>query len=330
MFDLGRRRFIGLLGGAAAAWPLAARAQQPAMPVIGLLSSASHDLYVDRVRAFQQGLGDTGFVEGRNVAIEYRWAEGQYDRLPTLAADLARRRVAVIAALGGLPAARAAKEVTTTIPIVFVTGTDPVGFGLVVSLSRPGGNLTGVTSLGDEMAPKRLELMHELLPTANIMALLVNPTNPNAEPQSSDMRAAASALGIRLHVLHASMEGDFDTAFTTAKQLMAAALVIGPDTFFGSPSRSERLATLAVRHAIPTISFRRNFTAAGGLASYGSEGSERIAGTYVGRILKGDKPAELPVQQLTKPELAINLKTARTLGLNVPLHLLQFAAEVIE
>jgi putative ABC transport system substrate-binding protein len=328
---LRRRDFIRLLGGAAA-WTAAARAQQPTMPVIGFLGSASPQLYADRTRAFHQGLSETGFVEGRNVAIEYRWAEGQYDRLPALAVDLTHRQVTLIVSFGGIPAARAAKSATTTVPIVFVTGTDPVAFGLVASLNRPGGNLTGVTSLGDEIAPKRLEFLHELLPAATTMALLVNPTNPNAETQSRDLQAAARTLGVRLHVLHARTEHDFDAAFAAATHLRAAALVIGPDTFFAGPSRAEQHATFAARYAVPTISFTRNFTAAGGLMSYGGNltDSYRIAGTYAGRILKGDKPAELPVQQITKVELTVNLKAAKALGITVPLALLGRADEVIE
>jgi putative ABC transport system substrate-binding protein len=335
MLDQGRRDFIGALGGAAATsvlWRRAARAQKRATPLVGLLSSASPQLYADRTQAFRQGLGETGFVEGRNVAIEYRWAEGQYDRLLALAADLAARQVSLIASLGGIPAARAAKSATATIPIVFVTGTDPVAFGLVASLNRPGGNLTGVTSLGDEIAPKRLEFLHELMPAATTMALLVNPTNPNAEPQSKDLHAAARALGVRMHVLHASTEHDFEAAFARAAQLRAAALVIGPDTFFASPSRSEQLAALAARYAIPAISFTRSFTTAGGLMSYGGNLTDtyRIAGTYAGRILKGEKPAELPVQQITKVELSVNLRSAKALGLEVPATLLARADEVIE
>jgi len=324
-----RREFITLVGGAAAAWPLAARAQQPAMPVIGYLSPGSAKGYTTRVAAFRQGLQEAGYREGQNVVLEYRWAEGQRDRLPALAGDLVRRQVSVIVASG--PAAPlAAKAATSTIPIVFETGTDPVASGLVASLNRPGGNITGVTSLNVEVGPKRLELLHELAPTANVIALLVNPTSPTAETVSRDAQAAARNLGLQLHVLHASSEREFDIVFASLVRLRAGGLVVSPDPFF--ISRSEQLATLTVRHAVVTIFHSREFAAAGGLMSYGGSVAEshRQAGIYTGRILKGDKPADLPIQQVTKIELFINLKTAKALGLEVPASVLARADEVIE
>ena len=326
-----RRAFITLLGGAAAAWPMAAQAQQqPAMPVIGYLGAESPAAFASRVRAFRQGLSETGYVEGRNVAIEFRWAEGQHDRLPALAHDLTGRPVNVIVAPGGAPAALAAKSATTTIPIVFEMGADPIAMGLVGTLNRPGGNLTGVTSLNVQVTPKRLEILHEVVPTAAVIAVLLNPTSPTADSQLRNLQAAADALGVRLHILHASTERDFDAISQTLVQLRPGGLVIASDTFFAT--HSEQLAALTVRHAVPAIHQSRDFAIAGGLMSYAGSfmESHRQAGIQTGRILKGDKPADLPVQQVTKVELFINLKTAKTLGVTVPLPLLGRADEVIE
>jgi putative ABC transport system substrate-binding protein len=326
-----RREFIALIGSATAALPVVARAQQPTMPVIGFLGTDSSTLWANLVRAFNQGLGETGYVEGRNVAIEYRWAEGQNDRVPALMADLMRRQVSVIVVPGSTPAAMAAKAETTTIPIVFIIATDPVQVGLVASLNRPGGNLTGVVTLNVEIAPKRLELLHELFPTATSFALLVNPAHPAlAEPVMRGVQAEARTLGIELHLLHASSESDLDSALATAARLRVAGLVVGPDTLFNS--RIGQLAALSVRHALPTIYQWREFVAASGLLSYGSSISDafRLGGVYTGRILRGDKPADLPVQQTTKIELFINLKTAKALGVDMPATLLARADEVIE
>jgi putative tryptophan/tyrosine transport system substrate-binding protein len=324
-----RRAFITLLGGAAA-WPLAVRAQQAAMPVVGFLNSGSPDVDGDRVRAYRQGLSETGYVEGRNVTIEYLWADDHNDRLPALALDLVRRGVNVIVT-GGTPATLAAKTATTTIPIVFILSTDPVEAGLIASLNRPGGNITGVTGLNVELAPKKLELLHELLPSAASVALLVNPTNTVATAnETRTVQAAARILGLQLHILHASTERDFDAAFASLAQLRAEALLIGSDLFF--TTRAEQLASLTLRHAVPSIYQFREFTAAGGLMSYGGSFTDwgRQAGILTGRVLAGTRPADLPVQQATRVELFINLKTAKMLGISVPLPLSGRADEVIE
>jgi putative ABC transport system substrate-binding protein len=325
-----RRRFISLLGGAAVAWPLVARAQQSTMPVVGFVNLASAKGYAPQVSAFLKGLSETGYVDGRNVAIEYRWAEGRIDRLPAMVADLVHRQVAVIAA-STTPAALAAKAATTTIPIVFETGGDPVQLGLVPSLNRPGGNVTGVTQTNWEITPKRLQLLHELVPTASVIAILVNPANPTvSETTTKAMQAAAPSVGLELHILNASTERDFDGVFAKLNQLRAGGLVIGQDPFF--TVQRERLAALTVRHAVPAIFYGREFVAAGGLLSYGADVADayRLAGNYTGRVLKGEKPADLPVQQVTKVEMYINLKTAKALGVNVPNTLIGRADGVIE
>jgi putative tryptophan/tyrosine transport system substrate-binding protein len=324
-----RREFIGVGVCALAACPAAVRAQEAATPVIGFLDSASPATSAYLALAFRDGLRQTGFSEHQNMAIAYRWAEGGYDRLPGLAADLVRQKVAVIAATGNTPAL-AAKAATTTIPIVFVTGTDPVQAGLVASLNRPGGNVTGITSLGVELGPKRLELLHEVVPHATAIALLVNPANRSSEIQVKNFQAAALRLGRDLHILRASSEQDIDAAFATLVRLRAGALVIAPESFFNS--RSEQLAALSIRHSVPAIYTYRPFAMAGGLMSYGANITEafRQAGVYVGRILKGEKPADMPVQQSAEVELIVNLKTARSLGLAVPMSVLGRADEVIE
>jgi putative tryptophan/tyrosine transport system substrate-binding protein len=325
-----RREFITLIGGAGIGWPLAVRAQQPAMPVVGFLNGASPDGYAPNVAAFLQGLKETGYIEGHNVTIEYRWAQGQYERLPGMATDLVRRQVAVIVA--NTPAAPAAKAATATIPVVFATSADPVAIGLVASLNRPGGNLTGVVTLGLQLGQKQLELLHGLVPEATTMALVINPTNPAvAETQSKELQTAARALGLQLHVLYASTEQDFGRVFATAVQLRAGGLVIGAaDPMF--ISRSEQLAALALRHALPAIFQYREFAAAGGLMSYGASIVDlyRQAGIYAGKILNGAKPSDLPVLQSPKFELVINLKTAKALGITVPMIMQMTADEVIE
>lgn len=323
-----RRHFIGLLGSAAATWPLAARGQ--AMPVIGVLVAEAHDVQTPRFRSFLGGLNETGFAEGRNLAIEIRSVEGKAERWPEMAADLVGRKVRVIAALGGFPATQAAKAATATIPIVFQGGFDAVELGIVASLNRPGGNITGVSTLNAELGPKRLELLHELIPAPKVFALLVNPTNLNAELQLRDMQSAISAFGVQVHAVNAATERDFEAAFVRVKELRAGGLLVSNSAPFNG--RSDQLGALAARHAVPTIFQSPGFVAAGGLVSYGASTAEawRLTGVYTGRVLKGDKPADLPVQQVSKIEMIINLKSAKALGLTVPLPLLGRADEVIE
>jgi putative tryptophan/tyrosine transport system substrate-binding protein len=328
--QLKRREFISLLGGAAV-WPLAARAQQPATSVIGWLGSRSPEDSSNLVAAFRAGLGETGFVEGRNVMIEFRWAQGHYDRLPLLSADLVARQVAVIAALGGMAAALAAKAATTKTPIIFLTGTDPVQFGLVTSLSQPGGNLTGVATLTNTLAPKQLELLHEVVPAATLVVFLLNPNNPLAEPDTRVLQSAASATRQQILVLPASNDSELGDAFESLVQQRAgAALLVQSDPFFNS--RRDRIVALAARHAIPAVYQTPDFPLAGGLMSYGTDLADayRQVGIYAGKILKGAKPSDLPVQQAVKVQLVINLKTAKSLGLTFPLPLLGRADEVIE
>src|SRR5262245_26740173 len=322
-----RREFITLLGGAAT-WPMAAKAQQP-MPVIGVLSTRAPGADPHLLTALHRGLKEIGFVDGQNLRIEYRFAANQYDRLPTLAADLVGRRVALIVSMG-TPAAPAAKAATATIPVVFGIGDDPVKLGLVASLARPGRNLTGVTTLSAELGSKRLELLHELVPKATLAGVLVNTTNVNAEAVLKDLQAAARAIGLQIHLLEASTEHEIEAAFATLLKLRAGGLMVGTDPFFNS--RSEQLARLALRHAVPTVFQFREFAVAGGLMSYGGSITDvyRLAGIYAGRILKGEKPADLPVHQSTKVEMILNLKTAKALGLDVSPTLLARADEVIE
>jgi ABC-type uncharacterized transport system substrate-binding protein len=324
-----RRKFLATLGGAAAAWPLAARAQQAAMPIIGFLNSQSPGVYAPMAAAFHQGLEEIGFVEGQNVAIEYRWAQGRSDRLRALAAELVRRQVALIVAAGS-SSALAAKAETTTLPIVFSAAVDPVAIGLVASLDRPGGNVTGVTNMSVELVQKQVEMLHELVPTATVTAALLNPTFPGSESQSRDLQAAARKLGLQLHVLHASTDRDFDPIFATMVQLRAGMLVIGADPYFFG--HRDQIAALAIRHRMPAIFFLREFATVGGLMSYGPIVTEsyRQVGIYAGRTLKGEKSANLPVMQSTKFQLVINLRTAKALGLEVPPPLLARADEVIE
>jgi ABC-type uncharacterized transport system substrate-binding protein len=326
-----RREFITALGGAAVAWPIAARGQQAATPVIGFLHSASAAAFAAHLAAFRKGLSEAGYIEDQNVAIEYRWAEGQNDRLPALAAELVRRRVGVIATPGSTAATLAAKAATTTIPIVFVIGADPVKIGLVASLNRPGGNATGINDIGVDIGAKRLGFLQELLPRATRFGVLVNPDNPSiTESFVTELQTAASAIGRQIEVVTASTNADIDTAFATLVKKRADALLNGPDALF--VTRRVQLITLAVRHALPALYHRRELAEAGGLMSYGSDLPDqfRQTGGYVGRILKGEKPADMPVQLPTRFEFVINLQTAKTLGIDVPPTLLARADEVIE
>ena len=326
--QLKRRDFITLIGGAAA-WPLAANAQQPAMPVLGFMNGGSAEAQAALATAFRQGLSQAGYIENHNVKVEYRWAESRYDRLPGMAADLVRRKVTVIAATG-TPAALAAKAATTVVPIVFETAGDPLRLGLVSTLNRPGHNVTGVTQLSSELVSKRLGLLHDMIPAATIIGLLLDPHDPRAEMQASDMHAAARALGLEVHLVNASTEGEVDAAFAKLAQQRAGALFVGTGEFF--TKRSEQIVALAARYALPAIYQYRLFALAGGLATYGTSltDSYRQAGVYTGRVLKGEKPADMPVWQPAKFELVLNLKTAKVLGLTIPPGVLAIADEVIE
>jgi putative ABC transport system substrate-binding protein len=327
MAIIGRRQFISALGGAAATWPIAARAQQ--QPVIGFLHAGSADGYARQIAAFRQGLSETGSIEGQSVAIEYRWADGHYERLPDLLADLLRHNAAVVVA-ATLPAVVVAKQITTTVPIVFEVGADPVRLGFVASLSRPGGNVTGIVNLSNTLVPKRVELMHQALPNAELIAVLLNPNGQNFKTQMDDVRAAQTSLGVQIEFLQARTVSEIEAAFPKVVELWAGSLVIGADALF--TSNHDKLAALAARYGVPTIHESREFATAGGLLSYGADLTDayHLAGIYAGRVLKGDKPADLPVQQSTKIELVINLKAAKALGITFPLSLLGRADEVIE
>ena len=330
MFDMIRRDFIALLGGGAATWPVVARAQQPAMPVIGFLNGASPAELGPRVDAFRDGLAEMGYAEGRSVAIEYRWGLGQYERLPEMAIDLVRHRVAAIAATGGVPSVRAAKAATFEIPIVFTMGADPVAFGLVASLNRPGGNVTGITLISGEIVSKRIAVLRDLLPGAKVLGVLMNSTTPSSEAESVAAERTAHTLGWQVKVLRVGKELDFDTAFQPLVRERVDALLVTTDPIF--ESQRHRIVALAAQHAVPTIYALREYAVAGGLMSYGASINDvyRQAGSYVGRVLKGEKPSDLPVIQTSKFELIINLKTAKTLGIAVPAAVLALADEVIE